>query len=209
MRKIFCAVCVLVGMSAMASAPGAPSPSTPPTVVPQRILPSCNAYYPAASAASGTTALSISATSASGIVNIGISKSSGDADLDMAALRCVIDAQWNWRVSVPVPVTSARALVTWFASVAWVHGEVSTLFIGCPYPVISVRLGEEGEVAVSFRILKDGRVSNLAVNRSSGSVDLDNAALACVAQWKYLPVLQNGAPIDLDWRANIDFKQSG
>lgn len=44
------------------------------------------------------------------------------------------------------------------------------------YPRLAVRRGWEGKVILSFRLLADGRIDNIAVSRSSGHAILDHAA---------------------------------
>jgi TonB family protein len=58
-------------------------------------------------------------------------------------------------------------------------------------------------VALSFRIGTDGSPKNVAVSATSGYPDLDQAAVACAAQWKYRPALQDGRPVEADWKANV------
>lgn len=48
------------------------------------------------------------------------------------------------------------------------------------YPVNAIRKGEHGVATVGFDVTMDGHTSNPSVLSSSGSVDLDNAAIAAV-----------------------------
>ena len=48
------------------------------------------------------------------------------------------------------------------------------------YPTISKKLKEEGEVFVSFRVLKDGTFTNINLQKSSGKQRLDNSALEAI-----------------------------
>lgn len=46
-----------------------------------------------------------------------------------------------------------------------------------PYPVASLRMGEEGRTLVGFIIAEDGSVRDVRIHQSSGHVNLDRAAL--------------------------------
>lgn len=48
------------------------------------------------------------------------------------------------------------------------------------YPTISMKLKEEGEVFVSFRVLKNGTFTNINLQKSSGKQRLDNSAIEAI-----------------------------
>ena len=52
------------------------------------------------------------------------------------------------------------------------------------YPTISKKLKEEGEVFVSFRVLKNGTFTNINLQKSSGKQRLDNSALEAIENTK-------------------------
>src|SRR5690606_20794686 len=54
------------------------------------------------------------------------------------------------------------------------------------YPRMSRRLGEHGRVVLRVRVEADGRPSHLEVQRSSGSLRLDKAALDAVRRWTFV-----------------------
>ncbi len=54
------------------------------------------------------------------------------------------------------------------------------------YPRASRRLGEEGRVVLRVRVESDGRPSQLAVQASSGSARLDDAAFDAVRRWRFV-----------------------
>jgi TonB family protein len=62
------------------------------------------------------------------------------------------------------------------------------------YPLISTALGEEGDTYLQFEIGKDGTVNNPSVTKSSGSLRLDDAAIALTKGWLYIPALSGGQP---------------
>ncbi|ALP53516.1 hypothetical protein Tel_10380 [Candidatus Tenderia electrophaga] len=73
------------------------------------------------------------------------------------------------------------------------------------YPRLSKRLREEGVVVLELVVHKDGSVSQVEVQRSSGYPRLDKAALAAVRNWRYVPATRNGEAIDYRYRQPIEF----
>jgi len=76
------------------------------------------------------------------------------------------------------------------------------------YPAISQRLNEEGVTTLSFHIMTDGSVSNVAVAKSSGHDRLDQAAVSCAQSWHYKPAMQNGAPVEVPWQTAVKWQLS-
>lgn len=94
-----------------------------------------------------------------------------------------------------------------------VHQAVSTpVSIGRPhtcmqnYPETSVRLNEEGTTTLSFKVMTDGSVSSVTIAKSSGYERLDNAAVSCAGRWRYKPAAVDGAPVEKDWQAAVQWK---
>jgi TonB family protein len=74
----------------------------------------------------------------------------------------------------------------------------------CPdYPAASLASHTEGLTSVAFRIATDGSIHEVSVSKSSGSADLDQAAVACASLWRYRPALQNGKAVEAPWKADI------
>lgn len=73
------------------------------------------------------------------------------------------------------------------------------------YPVISRRLGEQGRVLLDVYILADGSVGELRLRRSSGYPRLDEAALAAVRHWRYVPARRGDQPIPYWYVQPLDF----
>jgi TonB family protein len=188
------AICLLFGVSA-AEAQDTSAPSASAEIHRQRDWPNCDAYYPPSSTATGTTAVGFSVTSRGDISDIDVVQSSGRSNLDAAALKCVTNARLIWDVRNQ-RVIKGGLVAQGSASVKWVHDGHSTLFVGCPYPTMAVRLQEQGAITVSFRVLNDGTVANPTVAKSSGFVDLDNAALSCAATYRYISISNGGAPVE-------------
>jgi len=68
-----------------------------------------------------------------------------------------------------------------------------------PYPPLSLRQGETGEVLLSVLIGADGKVQEARLLTSSGYSRLDDAALKAVHAWRCQPVMHDGAP-QTAWR---------
>ena len=60
------------------------------------------------------------------------------------------------------------------------------------YPAMSKRLGEQGKVLVRVLIGVDGTARQAEVQKSSGFDRLDQAALATVQRWRYVPGKRGG-----------------
>lgn len=61
-----------------------------------------------------------------------------------------------------------------------------------PYPPISRRLNEQGKTTVRVLIGTDGLPQRAEINQSSGFSRLDDAALAAVMRWRYVPGKRGG-----------------
>ena len=64
-----------------------------------------------------------------------------------------------------------------------------------PYPGISRRMGEEGEVRLRVHVDPAGNAQQIEIARSSGFPRLDQAALDTVKQWRFIPARQGEQPI--------------
>jgi len=62
------------------------------------------------------------------------------------------------------------------------------------YPALSKRLGEQGTVTVRVLIGTDGSAQQGEIQQSSGFDRLDQAALATVLKWRYVPGKRAGKP---------------
>ncbi len=57
----------------------------------------------------------------------------------------------------------------------------------CIYPETALAAHSEGTTLLSYRGTDDGRVDDVQILQSSGHVDLDDAAVRCVSQWRFNP----------------------
>ncbi|WP_048863183.1 energy transducer TonB, partial [Acidisphaera rubrifaciens] len=64
------------------------------------------------------------------------------------------------------------------------------------YPREAARRGEQGRVVLLLRIGTEGAVLNAAVYQTSGSPDLDAAAMKAVMSWHFHPAQQDGFPVE-------------
>jgi len=62
------------------------------------------------------------------------------------------------------------------------------------YPAKAVREGESGTTMLALLVGADGRVSSARVQHSSGSRELDRAALQALSLCKFKPATSNGVP---------------
>jgi protein TonB len=64
-----------------------------------------------------------------------------------------------------------------------------------PYPGLARRQGWEGTTLLSVQVTAGGKAGSVRVQRSSGRAALDDAALAAVKSWTFVPATQGGAPV--------------
>jgi protein TonB len=63
------------------------------------------------------------------------------------------------------------------------------------YPPASRRIGEEGKVVLRVFVSEQGAPAKIEMRTSSGHVRLDEAAMATVAQWKFIPARRGDKPV--------------
>jgi periplasmic protein TonB len=73
------------------------------------------------------------------------------------------------------------------------------------YPPISKRLGEQGKVVVRVLIGVDGNAQKAEIRQSSGFERLDQAALATVLKWRYVPGKRGGVAEAMWFNVPINF----
>jgi protein TonB len=72
------------------------------------------------------------------------------------------------------------------------------------YPQLAKQQRLQGNIVLTARVLKDGRVDH--IKRVSGSPLLENAAITAVRQWKYEPYKLNGQPQEVDISITVQFR---
>ena len=74
------------------------------------------------------------------------------------------------------------------------------------YPPVSIRLQEQGKVAIKYTISPEGSVTECAVTGPSGKPRLDDAACTMVKKrWKFKPATQDGKPVAVSLPAEVIF----
>lgn len=73
------------------------------------------------------------------------------------------------------------------------------------YPPLSKRMGEQGKVVVRVLIGADGLPQKAEIRTSSGFERLDQAALATVMKWRYVPGKRAGVPEAMWFNVPIHF----
>lgn len=74
-----------------------------------------------------------------------------------------------------------------------------------PYPALSRRLGEQGQVLVRVLVGVDGSAQKAEVKQSSGHDRLDQAALSAVLRWRYTPAKRAGVAEAMWFSVPINF----
>jgi TonB family protein len=69
-------------------------------------------------------------------------------------------------------------------------------YVGPEYPRAARRRNVQGSVDVGFVVTTDGRVRSLTVLNSDPGDTFDQAALDAVEQWRFEPVMENGAAVE-------------
>lgn len=65
-----------------------------------------------------------------------------------------------------------------------------------PYPLVARRNGEQGTVTLKVRVTREGIAASVAVEKTSGSAHLDDAALETVRTWRFVPARQGSQPVE-------------
>jgi TonB family protein len=73
------------------------------------------------------------------------------------------------------------------------------------YPATAVAANAEGTTLLEFTVTANGTVANVKVAKTSGNAELDAAAVQCASAWRYDPVLQRGKPVEVAWKANVQW----
>lgn len=73
------------------------------------------------------------------------------------------------------------------------------------YPMVARRMGWEGKVILNVEVLAEGACGAVNVFRSSGREVLDNAAMATVKSWRFIPARRAGSSITQWFKVPINF----
>jgi TonB family protein len=182
----------------------------PPTVAPVSMGPPhvCAQRYPAraiAVHAEGMTVLVFVVASDGSVKNVKVSRSSGNDDLDAAAVACAE----TWRYH-PATRDGTAVETPWQASVAWKMGRADILPPprDCAKFIPAGVTAASGVTKVSFGLNDDGSTRMQRVAESSGNDALDQAALGCITAMK-LHLTTKAPPSffritsDIDWAKEL------
>ena len=73
------------------------------------------------------------------------------------------------------------------------------------YPEKFLLSKQEAQVLLNLRIDEEGNVIRVAVVKSSGDPELDQAALEAARNWKYWPASKGGSPVPISIRQGVIF----
>ncbi len=73
------------------------------------------------------------------------------------------------------------------------------------YPATALRRGESGEVLLQIEVDPGGMPYAMDILRSSGSRELDRAALVAARGWRFRPALRDGQPVSATVEVPIRF----
>ncbi len=74
------------------------------------------------------------------------------------------------------------------------------------YPALAKRRGKQGKVLLNVVVKTDGTALSVAVSRSSGSDELDEAALDAVKTWRFIPAKRHGESVQANVVVPVEFK---
>lgn len=74
------------------------------------------------------------------------------------------------------------------------------------YPLAAKRRGDEGTAYVKLMVTADGRAKDVALDRTSGSQALDEAALSAVRTWRFVPARQGTQAVEAPYVVPVVFR---
>ena len=77
------------------------------------------------------------------------------------------------------------------------------------YPPVSRRLGEQGKVLLRVQVSANGTADSVTLQTSSGSTRLDQAALAAVKKWRFVPAKRGGQAVSASVIVPVSFSLEG
>jgi len=78
-----------------------------------------------------------------------------------------------------------------------------------PYPLVARRNGEQGTVTLKVLVTREGTPASVAVEHTSGSRRLDEAATETVRTWRFIPARRGGHAVEAWLLVPIVFKLEG
>jgi protein TonB len=175
---------------------------------------SCFADYPPKAREAGiegTTTLRYTISTDGDVKDVRVEKSSGNDDLDAAAVKCSIKLRYEPAYKDDWPIESLLLRnVVWKLDTKGRKLKFAQPPISCArfYRVKPEQLvGIDGTTELTFTIDK-GEVSDVSVTHSSGNDDLDWAAIHCIKTWRFEQATVDGKPITVPGHAKIAWKDA-
>jgi TonB family protein len=170
------------------------------------------AYYPASAIRAGeqgATLLNLSISKTGTVTKVEVKQSSGFADLDKAAVDCVMGG-WHFHPALqkgkPLASTKKIRIVWKLMSRGNVAPHLQTpMETSCANDFPANKWTSYRSTVLHFRILADGTVSQPFVAISSGDSLFDAKAMQCATRLTYTAAVINEAPADVSWNAAVDW----
>lgn len=74
------------------------------------------------------------------------------------------------------------------------------------YPLAARRRGDQGTVLIRVLVTADGVAASVGLEKTSGHPSLDEAALAAVKSWRFIPARQGGQAIESPYVVPVVFR---
>jgi D-alanyl-D-alanine endopeptidase (penicillin-binding protein 7) len=134
-----------------------------------------------------------------------LAQAAGGGNLAMRVRRLVLPQAQGLNMAALLPVVGALlAGLTVYANAAvdtaGSNRKPLLMFSSCTkpmYPDASLANGDQGTVAMAFRVGADGTVLDSRIARSSGHRELDRAAHAALKRCRFEPGLRHGRAVDM------------
>jgi len=177
---------------------GAAAPSAPKPAVQRTEVPVASNETPVANNASSTTSKTTSpvrTTAQSGATTIGMASTTTPVTRPQAAIQTqsvnAVNVQ-SPTTTPPAPVSSGPKI----PEMVPMSRLTRTNYVGPEFPRAARRRNISGSVDVTFTVTTDGKVRALTVLKSEPGDTFDQAALEAVEQWRFEPVIENGAAVE-------------
>jgi TonB family protein len=167
----------------------------------------CNAFNPGTHDRAATV-LAVNISSTGDVTAASVKTSSGNKDLDAAAIACASHMYFSELTADGRPVD-----LTWIVAIAWATDGTASYFVpkvvgnenACAYPQVAQEENISGSVTLVLRIGADGKVQSTAIVKSSGEQILDTASRRCAASWTFPPALIAGQPAAIEWSQELNW----
>lgn len=171
----------------------------------------CDAWYPEAlrtAGKDGAALLAVHLMPDGSVTSATLIESSGNSDLDKAAIDCLKAIHLDPATSHGEPEE-----LDWERAVVWRAHDHSSVTLprlpGRKLSCVSPRFRTYGLVttAVSFQIGPDGYPEDASVLQSSGTPGLDQFAIQCIVpSWRFPVATVGGKPVEVDWRSKLNWR---